>query len=55
MNLSLLVGGATYRNPALHAKITTTLDVISGGRAIHGIGAGVERGRAPPTATTSRR
>ena len=30
----------TYRNPALHAKITTTLDVISGGRAIHGIGAG---------------
>ena len=33
-------GRATYRNPALHAKITTTLDVISGGRAIHGIGAG---------------
>ena len=30
----------TYRNPALHAKITTTLDVISGGRAFHGIGAG---------------
>ena len=40
MNLSLLVGAVTYRNPALHAKITTTLDVISGGRAIHGIGAG---------------
>ena len=40
VNLSLLVGGVTYRNPALHAKITTTLDVISGGRAIHGIGAG---------------
>ena len=40
MNLSLLVGATTYRNPALHAKITTTLDVISGGRAIHGIGAG---------------
>jgi F420-dependent oxidoreductase-like protein len=39
VNLSLLVGGVTYRNPALHAKITTTLDVISGGRAIHGIGA----------------
>ena len=30
----------TYRNPALHAKVTTTLDVISGGRAVHGIGAG---------------
>jgi F420-dependent oxidoreductase-like protein len=40
VNLSLLVGATTYRNPALHAKLTTTLDVISGGRAIHGIGAG---------------
>ena len=30
----------TYRNPALLAKITTTLDVISGGRAFLGIGAG---------------
>jgi F420-dependent oxidoreductase-like protein len=37
--LGLLVGGVTYRNPAQHAKITTTLDVISGGRAFHGIGA----------------
>jgi F420-dependent oxidoreductase-like protein len=40
VNLSLLVGATTYRNPALHAKITTTLDVMSGGRAIHAIGAG---------------
>ncbi len=40
VNLSLLVGATTYRNPALHAKLTTTLDVISGGRAVHGIGAG---------------
>ena len=39
VSLGLLVGGVTYRNPALHAKMTTTLDVISGGRAIHGIGA----------------
>jgi alkanesulfonate monooxygenase SsuD/methylene tetrahydromethanopterin reductase-like flavin-dependent oxidoreductase (luciferase family) len=39
LNLSLLVGAAPYRNPALFAKVTTTLDVISGGRAIHGIGA----------------
>ncbi len=38
-NLGLLVGGVTYRNPALLAKVTTTLDVISGGRAILGIGA----------------
>jgi F420-dependent oxidoreductase-like protein len=39
LNLGLLVGGVTYRNPALMAKITTSLDVISGGRAILGIGA----------------
>jgi F420-dependent oxidoreductase-like protein len=38
--LGLLVGGVAYHNPAQHAKITTTLDVISGGRAFHGIGAG---------------
>jgi F420-dependent oxidoreductase-like protein len=37
--LGMLVGGVTYRNPAQHAKITTTLDIISGGRAVHGIGA----------------
>ena len=40
VNLSLLVGATTYRNPALHAKTSTTLDIVSGGRAIHGIGAG---------------
>lgn len=34
-----MVTGVTYRNPALLAKITTTLDVISSGRAILGIGA----------------
>jgi F420-dependent oxidoreductase-like protein len=39
VNLGLLVGGVTYRNPALLAKITTTLDVLSSGRAILGIGA----------------
>jgi F420-dependent oxidoreductase-like protein len=39
LTMGLLVGGVTYRNPALHAKITTTLDVISGGRAWHGLGA----------------
>ena len=40
INLGLLVGGVGYRNPAQHAKITTTLDIVSGGRAFHGIGAG---------------
>jgi F420-dependent oxidoreductase-like protein len=39
IGLGLLVGGVTYRNPAHHAKISTTLDVISGGRAFHGVGA----------------
>ena len=37
--LGTMVTGVTYRNPALLAKIVTTLDVISGGRAILGIGA----------------
>src|SRR3954467_1526594 len=39
LSLGLLVGGVMYRNPALLAKITTGLDVISGGRAFLGIGA----------------
>jgi F420-dependent oxidoreductase-like protein len=39
VSFGLLVGGVTYRNPALHAKITTTLDIISGGRAWHALGA----------------
>ena len=39
VRLGALVTGVTYRNPALLAKIVTTLDVISGGRAILGIGA----------------
>jgi F420-dependent oxidoreductase-like protein len=37
--LGAMVTGVTYRNPALLAKILTTLDVISSGRAILGIGA----------------
>jgi F420-dependent oxidoreductase-like protein len=37
--LGLLVGGVHYRNPGLWIKATTTLDVLSGGRAWFGIGA----------------
>jgi F420-dependent oxidoreductase-like protein len=39
IRLGTLVTGVTYRNPALLAKIVTTLDVISSGRAFLGIGA----------------
>ena len=39
MRLSLLVTGVTYRHPGLLAKIVTTLDIVSGGRAMLGIGA----------------
>jgi F420-dependent oxidoreductase-like protein len=39
VRLATLVTGVTYRNPALVAKMTTTLDIISKGRAICGIGA----------------
>lgn len=38
--LGTLVTGNTYRNPALLGKIVTSLDVISGGRAVLGIGTG---------------
>lgn len=38
--LTAMVTAATYRQPGLLAKIVTTLDVLSGGRAWLGIGAG---------------
>ena len=37
--LGLMVGGVHYRAPGLWVKATTTLDVLSGGRAWLGIGA----------------
>jgi F420-dependent oxidoreductase-like protein len=38
VQLGTLVTGVTYRNPGILAKIITTLDVISRGRAVLGIG-----------------
>lgn len=40
LELGVLVSGNTYRNPALMAKMAATIDEISGGRVILGIGAG---------------
>ena len=58
VELGLLVTGVTYRHPGLLAKIVTTLDVLSGGRAMLGIGAAwYERehaGLGVPFPSTSR-
>jgi F420-dependent oxidoreductase-like protein len=40
VRLGTLVTGVTYRNPAHLGKIVATLDVVSGGRAVCGLGLG---------------
>ena len=39
-DLGLLVSANTFRNPGLTAKLATTLDHLSGGRAVLGLGGG---------------
>ena len=43
VKLLTVMTGALYRYPAVLAKAVTTLDVLSGGRAVLGIGAGWTR------------
>ena len=43
-----MVTAATFRPPALLVKAVTTLDVLSGGRAWLGVGAGYDEEEAPP-------
>jgi len=43
IRLGTMVLCSSFRNPALLAKMTATLDVISGGRLEFGIGAGVQK------------
>lgn len=57
VELGTMVTGVTFREPALLIKAVTTLDVLSGGRAVLGVGAGYlgDEARAmglplPPTA-----
>jgi F420-dependent oxidoreductase-like protein len=42
LRLGVLVSVNSFRHPAMLAKLVTTLDVVSGGRAVLGIGAGVD-------------
>jgi F420-dependent oxidoreductase-like protein len=44
VRLGQMVGCAAYRNPGLLAKITSNIDVISGGRLDWGVGAGWYQG-----------
>ncbi len=49
MTLTMLVTGVTYRYPGVLAKTVTTLDVLSGGRSMFGIGAAWYERRTPGT------
>ncbi len=46
LRLGTLVSAATFRPPTLLVKAVTTLDVLSGGRALFGVGAGYQADEA---------
>src|SRR5215472_11523234 len=48
VRLGAMVSPVTFREPALLVKAVTTLDVLSGGRAGPGIGAGYHKEGGPP-------
>jgi F420-dependent oxidoreductase-like protein len=59
VRLGLLVTGVTYRHPGLLAKIVSTLDILSSGRAMLGVGAAwyerEHRGLGVPYPSTAER
>jgi len=55
IRLGLLVGAIPFRNPGLVAKMATTLDHISGGRAILGLGGAWFEYEHMPTGLASAR
>jgi F420-dependent oxidoreductase-like protein len=59
IKLGVLVTGVMYRHPGLLAKVVTTLDVLSGGRASLGVGASwyerEQRGLGVPVVPVSER
>ena len=55
VRLGLLVGANTFRNPGVVAKMLTTIDHASGGRAIAGLGGAWMEPSTPRTASSSAR
>src|SRR5258708_12499251 len=51
----MLVSPITFRNPGLLVKMATTLDHITGGKSILGLGAGWHVNEHEPTASAGRR
>ena len=55
LRLGCMVNGMHYRHPAVTANMAATLDHISGGRFVLGLGAGWFEPESTPTASRSAR